>query len=71
MDEIVADGMPPVHIVPDGAVWIMLIKKVVLAIPRDNAVRIIHPIRWWEEVIARPVRVYGKQLAHTPCVFDK
>ena len=44
MDQIGADCMPPGHIAPYVALWVMLVKEVILAGIKYAAIRIVQPI---------------------------
>ncbi len=52
--------MAPVERAPKRAIRIVLIKQVILALPENRPVWIIHPIGRCEEVIKRPVPVLGE-----------
>ena len=59
MQKIVTNSVTPVHIVPYSGVGVMLVKEVIFAIPLDDAVRIVHPVRRRREVITRTVRIFS------------
>jgi len=44
MDHVGACGMSPMHFAPGGRFGIQLIEEVVLALPPDRSVRIVHPV---------------------------
>jgi hypothetical protein len=50
VNHVVADGVIPVHVAPDGGVGIVLEEHVVFAAPEDGAVGVVHPIFGGEEV---------------------
>src|ERR1700751_3416337 len=63
VNEINARRMSPMNRAPERSIWIVLVKEMVLPLPENRAVWIIHPIRWRQEMIKRSVRVGGKRLA--------
>jgi len=46
------------HRSPYGTVWIVLIKKMVLTLEKNHAVRVVHPHRVRREVKARSMSFY-------------
>ena len=52
-----ADGVAPVHVAPDGRVRIELIEEVVLALPPDGAVGVVHPVVRRQQVVLRAQRI--------------
>src|SRR5580704_16104953 len=50
VNHVVADGVIPVHVAPDGGVGIVLKEHVVFAAPEDGAVGVIHPVFGGEKV---------------------
>ena len=50
VNHVVADGVIPVHVAPDGGVGIVLEEHVVFAAPEDGAVGVVHPVFGGEEV---------------------
>ena len=44
VDHVVADGVGPVHVAPDGGARVVLEKHVVVALPVDGPVGVVHPI---------------------------
>jgi hypothetical protein len=42
--QIGADGMSPVDVAVIGAIGVVLIEQVILALPLDQAIRIVQPI---------------------------
>ena len=57
MDEVVADGVAPVHMAPRGAVGVVLVEQVPFAAEEDRPVRVVHPPGRRKEMIRRPPRV--------------
>src|SRR5438552_2063392 len=53
VDHVGADGMAPVHVTPHGGMRIELIEEMVLALPPDGTVGIVHPVVRREEMIFR------------------
>jgi hypothetical protein len=49
--------MTPMDITPEWILGIILIKQMILAFPKETAVRIIHPIARSNEMVERPIRV--------------
>ena len=43
MYQVFTNGMSPVHGAPNGAVGVMLVKEVVLALVVNHAVGVVHP----------------------------
>jgi hypothetical protein len=52
-----ADGVAPVHVAPDGCTRIELIEEVVLSLPTDWAVGVVHPVVRWKEMISGAERI--------------
>lgn len=50
VDHVWTGGMRPVHISPDGGAWVVLEEHVVLALPIDGAIWIVHPIARRQEM---------------------
>src|SRR5579862_673512 len=50
VNHVVADGVIPVHVAPNGGVGIVLEEHVVFAAPEDRAVGVVHPVFGGEEV---------------------
>ena len=44
VNQVRAHGVPPRHIVPNHALWIMLKKEVVLALVVNQPIRIVNPV---------------------------
>ena len=63
MDQIIADRMSPMNRAVEGPIGIVLVKKMVLALPFDQPVRIIHPVGGGDKMDARPVGVGAHLLA--------
>ena len=61
MHHVFADGVAPVHIAPKGAVRIVLVEHVILALPVDGRIGIVHPIGRGKQMILGSVRI-GRQL---------
>src|SRR5947199_3764765 len=59
MDQIGTDGVTPVNLCVERTVRIVLVEEVILPLPLDQPVRIIHPVRWWQEMVVRPMRIIG------------
>ena len=60
VDAVVADGMAPVDRAMKGAVRVVLVKEMHLSPPVDQAIRIVHPVGWREEMEVGPVRIAGQ-----------
>ena len=60
VNHVVADGVIPVHVAPDGGVGIVLEEHVVLAAPVDGAVGVVHPVLGGEEVELGAERIGGE-----------
>jgi hypothetical protein len=48
---------------PEGTVGVVLVKQMVLALPKKRPVGIVHPIRWRDEVVKWPMPVAGESEA--------
>lgn len=57
MHEITADGMSPMDSAVKGTVRVVLVEHVVLPLPLDQTIRIIHPMFLRQEMKSRAVRV--------------
>ena len=44
MDHVGADCVSPMHVTPIGAVRVVLVEHVVIALPVDRRIRVIHPV---------------------------
>src|SRR5580692_8293053 len=55
MQQVRTDCMPPAHISPLVAEWVVLEEQVVFTLKIDKAVRIIRPMFVWREVYLRAV----------------
>ena len=44
MDHVAADGVPPAHVPPLFAKWVVLEKQMVLALVIDKPVGVVHPV---------------------------
>ena len=53
MDQVLADGMAPVHVSPHGAVRIVLIIEMIDAILEEQPVRVVHPAVGRREMVRR------------------
>ena len=51
MNEVIADSMPPTHMPPCIAKWIVLIEQVILTVKKYQPIGVIHEILWRREVI--------------------
>lgn len=51
MHQICADGVAPVNVSMHRGVWIVLVEEVILPLPLDEAIRVIHPVCLRQEVI--------------------
>jgi hypothetical protein len=60
VNEIIADGVAPVHDAKVSALRVVLIKKMRFVIPLDNAVGVVHPIGRCCKVINRPVKIVAE-----------
>ena len=60
VDHVWADGMVPVHVTPNGGVGVVLKEHVVVAVPEDGAVGIVHPVAFGEEMELGTERVGGE-----------
>ena len=54
VDQIRAYGVAPTHVVPDVSEWVVLVKEVVFAGVKHQAIRIIHPVLFRGEVVLWP-----------------
>jgi hypothetical protein len=50
VNHVVAHGVIPVHVAPDGGVGIVLEEHVVFAAPKDGAIGVVHPVFGGEEM---------------------
>ena len=57
VDQVTRPGMAPVHETPLIAKRIVLIKEVEPAAVEDRAVRVVHPFRWWGEMVRWAARI--------------
>src|SRR5579883_157942 len=62
VDHVRTDGVRPVHIAPNGRMRIVLVEHVILALPVDRPVRIVHPIGSGQQMILRTIRVTSRTL---------
>ena len=60
VNHVLADGVIPMHVAPDGGVGVVLEKHVVEAAPENGAVGIVHPIFRGEEMKLRAKRIGGE-----------
>jgi hypothetical protein len=58
MYKVGADRMAPVNPIMDGTHRVVLVEHMVLPIPMDKPVGIVHPIGGWQEMIPWTVRVF-------------
>jgi hypothetical protein len=56
MDQVKTYRMPPVHASPECPIGVVLIEEVVFAFPINKSIGIIHPIRWWKEMVSGSVQ---------------
>ena len=54
VDQIGADGVPPVHRSPDGILRMMLIEQMIFPVRIDKTIRIIRPHFWGRKMNFRP-----------------
>ncbi len=59
VDHVGADGVAPVHVAPHRGVRIELVEEVVLALPPDGSVGIVHPVVGRKQVAGGAQRVVG------------
>jgi hypothetical protein len=72
MYEIRADSVPPVHRAGCYSLRIKLVKKVILALVIDHAVRIIHPLTRWTIVELGAIRFVVQTVFLSHCdISDK
>ncbi len=57
VDQILADGVPPMNRAVKCAVGIVLIKEMIASLPLDEAIGIVHPIGRRQKMIARTMRI--------------
>ena len=57
MHQIAADGMPPMDGAVKCAVRVVLVKHVILTIPFDQTIWIVHPVIDGQEMKSRPMPV--------------
>ena len=57
MDHVGADGVSPMHVAPNSCMRIELIEEVVLTLPPDWAIGIVHPVVRREQMIFRTERI--------------
>jgi hypothetical protein len=50
VDQVWADGVVPVHVTPNSGVGVVLKEHVVVAVPEDGPVGIVHPVAFGEEM---------------------
>src|SRR5579859_30068 len=50
VDHVVADGVIPMHVTPNGGVGVVLEKHVVKTVPVNGAVGIVHPVFCGEQM---------------------
>ena len=62
-----ADCVRPVHVTPNGGARVELKKHVVVAVPEDGSVRIVHPVVRREQMELRAKRIGGQ--ARSPGIF--
>ena len=60
VNHVIAGGVRPVHVAPDGSFRIVLVEHVIAAAIEDGSVRIVHPIVSGEKVILRPQGIGGE-----------
>ncbi len=65
VNHVVAHRMRPMHIAPNRRVRVVLEKHVVVALPVDRAVRIVHPIFSRQEMKLGTQRISGKASAQS------
>src|ERR1700722_11330195 len=54
------DGVAPMHVAPNRGVRIQLVEQVVLSLPPDRSIGIVHPIVRSEKVVLRPIGVVSR-----------
>jgi hypothetical protein len=60
VNHVIAGGVRPVHVAPDGGLRIVLVEHVIAAAIEDGSVGIVHPIVSGEKVILRPQGIGGE-----------
>lgn len=60
VDQVAADGMAPMNFLVRGTVGIVLVEQVILALPMDEAVGVIHPVGGRQEVVLGAMRVISQ-----------
>ena len=61
MNHIGRDGVSPVHVSPDGGVRVVLEEHVVVALPVNGTVGIVHPVGCRKQVELRAQRIGGER----------
>ena len=64
VDEVSTDRMPPCHVAPINAEWVVLKEEMILAFIVNQTVRIVGPVGFGCEVELRTIRFFISRLDH-------
>lgn len=67
MNHVRADGVGPMHVSPNGSAGVVLKKHVVVTVPENGAVGIVHPVVRGKKMKLRPKGIGGQ--ACGPAMF--
>ena len=59
MNQILAAGMAPMHWTPLGRIWMILVKHMIIALKKAEAIWVIHPAGFGHDVIPKAITLIG------------